>query len=315
MNDSKRWFVIVTMDNSLYNISLFLVRGALCLVLLCSSVSLYSQTDSIRLYSSVDSVSIPNFQRPEKWGFIKNIPKDMWQMAKAPFERAHLKGLAITSLSSALLIWQDQKLLDRALQFGRNIQLNPETEFGVLWQAFGTKIIKYPKNLNTAFYQLGEGGTSMLLAAGLFIHGKIQKDYRSLQTASDLVETFMTMGISTQLLKRSFGRQSPFVATQPGGEWSPFPSFKSYQNNTPNYDGFPSGHLATMMATITVLCENYPEKKWIKPLGYTLIGLSAFAMMNTEVHWAGDYPLALALGYLSAKITVGRHQKARKATL
>jgi hypothetical protein len=32
-------------------------------------------------------------------------------------------------------------------------------------------------------------------------------------------------------------------------------------------------------------------------------------MMNTEVHWAGDYPLALAIGYLSGKITTWRHKK------
>jgi hypothetical protein len=39
--------------------------------------------------------------------------------------------------------------------------------------------------------------------------------------------------------------------------------------------------------------------------------LSGFAMMNTDVHWAGDYPLAPALGYISAKITTARHQKIR----
>jgi len=27
------------------------------------------------------------------------------------------------------------------------------------------------------------------------------------------------------------------------------------------------------------------------------------------VHWAGDYPLALAIGYLNAKIITARHKK------
>ena len=102
------------------------------------------------------------------------------------------------------------------------------------------------------------------------------------------------------------------MRTAPGGKWRPFPSLGEYQKNTPNYDAFPSGHLATMMTTVTVLADDYPEKKWIKPLGYTLIGLTGFAMMNTEVHWAGDYPLALAVGYLNGKIITGRHKHPKK---
>jgi hypothetical protein len=39
------------------------------------------------------------------------------------------------------------------------------------------------------------------------------------------------------------------------------------------------------------------------------MALSAWAMMNTEVHWAGDYPLAIAIGYISGKITTMRHKR------
>lgn len=315
MNDLESYYVIFLMRLVLSGRQWFFRLVFVGLFLSGSSDKLHAQTDSLPSNSLSDSLDVTTFHPPTKWAFIKNVPKDMWQMAKAPFKREYLVGLTITSAANALLIWQDQKLMDGALQFGRHVQLAPETRYGVILRLFNTKIIKYPQNLNTAFYQLGEGGTSMLIAAGLFIHGKIKNDNRSLQTASDLAETFITMGLSTQLLKRSFGRQSPFVATRPGGEWHPFPSFTAYQQHTPNFDGFPSGHLATMMATVTVLSANYPEKKWIKPLGYTLMGLSAFAMMNTEVHWAGDYPLALALGYLSAKITVGRHQFTKKSIL
>lgn len=72
------------------------------------------------------------------------------------------------------------------------------------------------------------------------------------------------------------------------------------------------GHLPTLMATVTVLSYNYPEKKWIKPVGYIQMGLTARAMMNTQVHWAGDYPLAIATRYLSGKITTWRHKVKNK---
>ncbi len=252
------------------------------------------------------------YYQPEKFAFVKYIPSDLWKLVKSPFEKKNLPGLAIVAASTGVLIWQDQNIDDEVHRFAERIHVSGETVNDVPLKIGDARIIKIPQNINTAFYQLGEGGTSMLVAGGLYIYGKITKDYRSLQTASDLSETFITMGIATQLLKRSFGRQTPFMSTCDGGEWQPFPPFKSYQNHTPQYDAFPSGHLATMMATVTVLALNYPQKKWIKPLGYTLIGLTGFAMMNTEVHWASDYPLALALGYVSAKISFNRHEARSK---
>ena len=120
------------------------------------------------------------------------------------------------------------------------------------------------------------------------------------------------MGVTTQILKRISGRESPFKATVPGGKWSPLPSFKNYQTRTSSYDAFPSGHLATMVATVTVLTNDYPEKRWIKPLGISLIGLTSWAMLNTEVHWISDYPLAIAIGYLSGKLTTLRHKRQHK---
>ncbi|MEO7767563.1 MAG: phosphatase PAP2 family protein, partial [Ferruginibacter sp.] len=145
--------------------------------------------------------------------------------------------------------------------------------------------------------------------AGLFIYGKSNQDYRAISTASQLAETFILMGVGTQLLKRISGRQSPSESTVSGGKWKIFPSFKHFQQNTPNYDAFPSGHLATLISTVTVLAENYPEKKWIVPVGYTITGLVGCAMINNKVHWASDYPLALALGYLCARQVVKNNRR------
>lgn len=250
---------------------------------------------------------------PEKWKFITNVPADLLKIAKSPFTKNNVAGFSLVVASTAILLPFDQKILDGVKDVSEHIHLQPQTDYKVPLKFGDTKILKLPRNINTALYQLGEGGTSMLVSGGLFLYGKIKKDNRALQTAGDIAETFITMGITTQVLKRISGRQSPFMRTQPGGAWHPFPSFKEYQQNTPNYDAFPSGHLATMMATVTVLTTNYPEKKWIAILGYSLIGLTGWAMVNTEVHWVADYPLALALGYISGKITCLRHKKPHHA--
>lgn len=249
------------------------------------------------------------FAKPAMLNNISQVPSDMWQITKAPFRKKNLIGLSVVAATTAVFISKDQNIIKWVRRTSDGIGLHPETEYDIALKAGTTKVIKIPKNLNTGLYQLGEGGTSMMLAGGLWIYGKIKHDWRAINTANDLAETFITMGLTTQILKRVTGRESPFMATAAGGRWTAFPSFSAYQQNTSAYDAFPSGHLATLMATITVLSSNYPEKKWIKPVGYTLMLLSGWAMMNTEVHWAGDYPLAIAVGYLSGKITTWRHKK------
>lgn len=250
------------------------------------------------------------FGKPRLWNNIKAVPRDLVNIGKYPFQKDHWINISAIAITSAILIANDQTLQDIVKNTSKRIDLDPETNYKVLWAPANVRIVKVPLNLNSALYQLGEGGSSLLVAGGFFLYGKIAKDYRSVHTAYDLTETFISMGVTTQILKRISGRESPFVATKPGGRWQPFPSFSAYQKNTPSYDAFPSGHLATMMASVTVIASNYPEKKWIRPLGYTLIGLTGWAMMNTDVHWAGDYPLAIAIGYISGKITTLKHRKA-----
>ncbi len=68
------------------------------------------------------------------------------------------------------------------------------------------------------------------------------------------------------------------------------------------------------MATVTVLADNYPEKKLIRPIGYTVMGLVGLAMINNGVHWASDYPLAIGIGYVTGKVTVRINRIVRYTT-
>jgi hypothetical protein len=239
----------------------------------------------------------------KKFHFITNVPYDLKQITVAPFLRENRKGLLVTAAVTAVLIPLDQVVTHGVKHGMRQLNIDPNTDYKVAVRMGNTKVFKFPRNLTSVLYQLGEGGTSMMLAAGLWIYGKTGHDKRAVSTAGDITETFITMGITTQLLKRISGRESPYMATDRGGEWRPFPSFRKYQQHTSSYDAFPSGHLATMMATVSTIAMNYPEKKWVKPVGYTLMTLTGLTMINTDVHWISDYPLALALGYMSAKIT------------
>jgi hypothetical protein len=110
----------------------------------------------------------------------------------------------------------------------------------------------------------------------------------------------------SQVLKHVAGRQTPSEATVPRGRWRPFASLHDYSANVPAYDAFPSGHLTTTMAVFTVLAQNYPEYRFIRPVAAVTMGTLAFTMVNNGVHWASDYPLALAIGGAVGNVVVER---------
>lgn len=285
------------------------------LVFLQSAAFAQKRSDTAIVTQSfrIGNGNLLEYQKPKRFGFITNLPKDAVGIAKNSFNKKSLKAWGIIAATTGVLIASDDAIWKGTHHFADNIHLSREDAYkNIFTLKMGGKdvsILKYPTNINTAFYQLGQGFPSLLIGGGLFIHGKIKNNYRSLSTASQLAESFILMGVGTQILKRISGRETPGHATVPGGKWRPLPSFSEYQKNTPIYDAFPSGHLATLMSTVTIFTENYPEKKWIKPVGYTTIGLVGFAMINNDVHWAGDYPLALGLGYICAKTVAARNRK------
>ncbi len=273
----------------------------------------HTQADSARPTLPVDTaVAAMPVKKTKPFHFVTNVPNDLGKTSVQPFSKKNLKTTVILGAASAVLILSDQAIYDGVRNFSDHIHLQPDESNKILLSIKSgekeTVLLKVPKNLNTAFYTLGQGFTSLLLAGGLAIDGVLAKRPASLQTASDLTESFIALGVSTQLLKYATGRETPSDATQRNGAFRPFPSYSDFQNNKPKYDAFPSGHLSTLMATITILADNYPNKKWIRPVGYSLMGLSAFSMVNNGVHWAGDYPLAIGIGYLTAKIITQRHQ-------
>jgi membrane-associated phospholipid phosphatase len=162
------------------------------------------------------------------------------------------------------------------------------------------------------FIRAGDGKTTLGIAAAFALYGFVGDDNRALRTASGTVEALIASGFAVQVFKRVAGRESPQVVTQGRGAWHPFPALQAYDRNQPRYYAFPSGHLTTAMATLTVIAENYPEAKWIRPVGYGIVGLTGVSLVNKGWHWYSDFPLAIAMGYTFGRIA-SHHNDAPEA--
>lgn len=166
-------------------------------------------------------------------------------------------------------------------------------------------------HLSDIMVKTGDGRYHFLLAGALSLYGLSAGDERALKTASNLAEGILASGIMVQVLKRITGRQSPEVSSNDAGEWRLFPNPSKYQKNQPKYYAFPSGHITTATLTFTVLANNYPECKWIRPVGYAVLSGLGLGLMSKGMHWVSDYPLGVLIGYTFGNI-VAPEKKAVK---
>lgn len=215
--------------------------------------------------------------RPSPFDWVTNIPRDWWHWSKETFTTEKLPIIGGLTALTALTIITDYET----------------------WQAF-----KKPYESNATFRKindvtsyLGDGKVQFGISLAFLASGFAFNDDKAIRTASQTVEVILATGGVIQLLKHLTGRESPNRASTPTGHWQFFPNQKEYAKHTPSYDAFPSGHIATSLATLQVIIENYPEQQWIKYVGYPIIGSIAVGLVSTSIHWWSDIPLGMAIGY------------------
>jgi hypothetical protein len=252
------------------------------------------------------------YEKPKLFQFLFHAPKDFYINFSETFRKNKLWKLGAIAAATTILVAYDQPMLDKAKDMGRRLNLSSKEGLTSYFDFAGMSM-RGPTDLGSAIFFIGDGWTHSFIAASFLGYGLTAKNNRALQTASQLVEGFLTTGLTVQFLKHISGRETPNRASAPGGTWKLFPHPSQYSKNQPKYGAYPSGHMATSMMTVTVIAGNYPDQKYIRPLGYTLMTLLAFQMMNNGVHWASDYPLGIALGYTFGKIAVRRGRTEAKS--
>lgn len=158
---------------------------------------------------------------------------------------------------------------------------------------------------NSSFYHrsadalvfMGNGEFHFILSGVFAAYGLAFNNNRALITSGRIAEAVLSSGLFVQVLKRITGRESPAAASHSKGVWRFFPNIDQYQDAQSKYYSYPSGHLASAMATLTVIANEYPDSKWIKPVGYTILGAIGFSLVERGMHWYSDLPLGLFIGY------------------
>lgn len=245
-----------------------------------------------------------DYRHPVRLRALREIPATVGGTLALGVQPHTLPEWGAAVVSTLALYAADEYLVDKTRMLARHVGLPPNHP-SINVRFAGMKL-PIPSTLGSALYFLGDGTTDLMVAGGFLVHGMRKNDNRARTTASEITSGLVSLGVYTQLLKRSFGRQTPNESTEPRGRWRPFPDLGDYNANVPAYDAMPSGHMAAAMSTVEIIALNYPEKKFVRPIGYSLMTVLGFAMVNNGVHWASDYPLALMIGGGVARVTVAR---------
>ena len=247
------------------------------------------------LSSSQNHRALLNSEGSNYLGFyhiITDVPKDFLDFGSSIFTKESIVPIVLLSTVTAGLIIYDQKT----------------------WE--GTKeIVNRSNTLNSfshTFVEVGDAKWHLGLSGAALMFGYITDDMRLQNTAFQTAEAVIASGLFIQLLKRISGRESPAVYTTPGGYWDLFPDLGEYQHRQPEYYAFPSGHITSATAFLTVITENYSEVKWLKPVSYGIIGLLGISLVAHDMHWYSDLPLGIAIGYSFGKIVSTRYSAESK---
>lgn len=238
-----------------------------------------------------------------------SMPRDFGTFFSDSFSKDKLGAWGLIAASTALLVNYDHEVTAETQRLGRRLHIGNDDHTKDMIRVGSIAIFRGPTDLGSAMYFIGDGWTTFALTAAFLATGSYTQDYRALKTGSELLQGLIMTGIVTQTIKRTTGRESPIVSSTPTGKWRPFPSMATYNGHISKYDAFPSGHLATSIMTVTIIAKNYEEYTWIAPLGYTFSAMLAFQMVNNSVHWASDYPLGIAIGYMMANSIVKNGRK------
>lgn len=138
----------------------------------------------------------------------------------------------------------------------------------------------------------------------------LSNDKKSIGASYAILHATVITAIYIRTLKLITGRSHP-TKTNPATSREQSESFDFGGFNFKTGYGWPSGHMSHTVAVMSALSNYYPEKKWIRNLGYILAGYMLYTVSAHDygqMHWFSDGVAGALIGY-AIGTTVGKNMK------
>ncbi len=197
------------------------------------------------------------------------------------------------------LIWTDQRTYNNLYDWKQN---QPTIRF-----------------VSPVITNLGDGRASMAIFGGFLAYSFLGNDKTALEAGKIGLESFLVSGIAVQILKHTFGRERPSVASVSGGRWNGafllLNQGSGKRGGYAQFDAFPSGHTATVFAAAATLSEVYDETPWVSYASYSVASAVAVSRVMERAHWLSDCFVGGLIGYFSTRLVIHLNRTGKPVAL
>jgi hypothetical protein len=141
---------------------------------------------------------------------------------------------------------------------------------------------------------------TVIIGGGFYMYGLFDGNDNVRTTGRMVFESVAIAGLITTVTKSVFGRHRPY--TNDGSTKFEGPTIES------DYLSLPSGHTTVAFALSTTLANRFHNTYASIGL-YSLAGITAFARIYDDKHWASDVFLGAAIGYFVGDFISGKKNK------
>ncbi|HCY43411.1 MAG TPA: hypothetical protein DHV48_19095 [Prolixibacteraceae bacterium] len=143
---------------------------------------------------------------------------------------------------------------------------------------------------------------SMILMGGIFAHGILAKNNKSVSTALLAFESYVLAGLITRVPKNLLGRERP-------DNWQGYGPLVF--NGPLHGNSFPSGHATASFAIASVIATQYRDHKWVPVVAYSVASLAAISRVYDNKHWLSDVVAGAAIGTLVGNLVSQRSSNSK----
>ncbi len=161
---------------------------------------------------------------------------------------------------------------------------------------------KYQRYFNPTIYT---GAMSWLvIATPMLIYGLVEDKPETVGGAYAILQSTLIGITYSTILKGLTGRPGPDVKwyTDVRGQSRTF-RFGYLRGGV--FNGWPGGHVMNTTLTMVSLMSYYPDKWWLKVVGFLIIAYTMVGMVMTKGHWMSDNIAGFLMGYAIGS-TVGQ---------
>lgn len=159
-------------------------------------------------------------------------------------------------------------------------------------------------------------------AGVMYLYGWRAKDHELMAAGAAGLQAVALVTTVTVTLKFMTGRRQPLkdgihdFYGPSGHKRSDDPAdFMAFNSNIRNESlrfAWPSGHTSSTVAFVSAMAAYYPDKLWIKLVGYPASLLMALSMVDYDAHWTSDVIAGALIGH-AIGYTVGRNFRLARA--